>query len=84
MLEHVLILAEGAAHSEGVPPWLVGLAMFAGLMLLLLITYLFSGMNQRGRERDLSTGHAAAGHRTATATGHGVRTHAPGSHDAAH
>ncbi|PWH05511.1 hypothetical protein DEO23_13160 [Brachybacterium endophyticum] len=49
MLDHVMILAEGASHAEegGVPPILVGGAMFIGLLILLGITYLFSGQNQR-------------------------------------
>ncbi|MBK0330211.1 hypothetical protein Bra3105_01500 [Brachybacterium halotolerans subsp. kimchii] len=49
MLDHVLILAEGGSHASegGVPPILVGGAMFLGLLILLGITYLFSGQNQR-------------------------------------
>jgi hypothetical protein len=49
MLDHVLILAEGASEASegGVPPILVGGAMFITLLILLGITYLFSGQNQR-------------------------------------
>jgi hypothetical protein len=49
MLDHVQILAEGASHASegGVPPILVGGAMFLFLLIMLGITYLFSGQNQR-------------------------------------
>lgn len=47
MIDQLLILAEGGEHAEGISPFLVGGAMFALLLLLLGITYLFSGMNQR-------------------------------------
>lgn len=49
MLDNLQILAEGASHASegGVPPILVGGAMFLGLLILLGITYLFSGQHQR-------------------------------------
>ncbi|UYG16116.1 hypothetical protein BRM3_10845 [Brachybacterium huguangmaarense] len=48
MLDHLLILAEGGSHaSEGVSPFLVGGGFFVFFMILLGITYLFSGLNQK-------------------------------------
>ena len=49
MLDQFLILAEGSAEHGGISPYLVGLAAFVILMLLLGITYLFSGLNQSKR-----------------------------------
>ncbi|GAB2548133.1 hypothetical protein [Brachybacterium huguangmaarense] len=64
MNDTLQLLAEGSAHaSEGVSPFLVGGAFFVGFMVLLLITYLFSGMNQRHMEsgEDLAVRHDAHG-----------------------
>ncbi len=48
MLDHLLILAEGGSHaSEGVSPFLVGGGFFVLFMILLGITFLFSGLNQK-------------------------------------
>lgn len=55
MLDHLLILAESGSHaSEGISPFLVGGGFFVLLMILLGITYLFSGLNQKVVTKDNS------------------------------
>lgn len=75
MLDQLLILAEsGAHHSEGIPPYLVGIGFFVVLMCLLGITYLFSGLNH-SRHLDQSA-------RRASQDGphSGTSSHGPSSH----
>lgn len=48
MVDQFLILAEEGSHGGGVSPVLIGGGMFVLMLLLLGVTYLFSGQNQPG------------------------------------
>ncbi|MEE1617189.1 hypothetical protein V1260_03420 [Brachybacterium sp. J144] len=61
MIDQLLILAEAGSHSAegGLPPAVIGLGMFVSLMILLGVTLLTGGLNQRKRsgENDHSGDH---------------------------